>query len=100
MSAAETTAYPSSWKKPPFIKSPLLRWSITLGAAIYLALALGTMDINWQRAAEGLPRGQRFLYAFFPPNFSDNLGVMWDGILRASGWRSFPRLPGSPCPFP
>ena len=82
MSVADQ-AYPSSWRKPPFIKSPFLRWSIYIGAAIYLALAFGTMEVNWQRAAEGLPRGQRFLVAFFPPNFSDNLGVMWDGIFES-----------------
>ena len=28
----------------------------------------------------GLPRGERFLEAFFPPNFADNRGVVWDGI--------------------
>jgi phosphonate transport system permease protein len=82
MSVAEPE-FPSSWKKPPFIKSPLLRWSIIIGSAIYLALAFGTMDVDWERAAEGLPRGKRFLAAFFPPNFSDNLGVMWDGIFES-----------------
>jgi phosphonate transport system permease protein len=41
------------------------------------------MDINWERAMEGLPRGQRFIAAFFPPNFADNRGVVWDGILES-----------------
>lgn len=82
MSVAETD-FPSTWKKPPFIKSPLLRWSIIIGSTIYLALAFGTMDVDWERAAEGIPRGKRFLAAFFPPNFSDNLGVMWDGIFES-----------------
>ncbi|MBT5264195.1 MAG: phosphonate ABC transporter, permease protein PhnE [Rhodospirillaceae bacterium] len=72
--------YPTTWKRPPLISSATLRWSIILGAAIYLALALGTMDVKWSRVAEGLPRGQRFLDAFFPPNFADNRGVVWDGI--------------------
>ena len=35
MSVAEQT-FPSSWRRPPFIKNPLLRWSIIIGAAIYL----------------------------------------------------------------
>jgi phosphonate transport system permease protein len=74
------SAYPDTWKRPPLIKSAALRWSIVLGAAIYLAAALGTMEVNWTRVAEGLPRGQRFLDAFFPPNFADNRGVVWDGI--------------------
>lgn len=75
-----STRYPETWKRPPLIKSSLLRWSIILGAAIYLAAAFGTMEINWTRVAEGLPRGERFITAFFPPNFADNRGVVWDGI--------------------
>ena len=82
MSSASTD-FPSKWKKPPFIKSPTLRWSIIIGSLVYLALAFSTMDIDWERAAEGLPRGKRFLGAFFPPNFSDNLGVVWDGIFES-----------------
>ncbi len=75
--------YPGTWRKPPMISNPTLRWSLILGAAIYLSLALGTMDINWSRLAEGLPRGKRFLDAFFPPNFADNRGVVWDGIMES-----------------
>lgn len=72
--------YPVKWRRPPFIKNPTLRWAIVVGAAAYLAAAFGTMDVNWARVAEGLPRGERFLAAFFPPNFADNRGVVWDGI--------------------
>jgi len=83
--AAKTDApvYPDKWKKPPLIANSKLRWGLIFGAAIYLATAFGTMDINWQRAWEGLPRGQRFLASFFPPNFADNRGVVWDGILES-----------------
>ena len=82
MSSASTD-FPSKWKKPPFIKSPTLRWSIIIGSLVYLALAFGSMDVDWERAAEGLPRGKRLLGAFFPPNISDNLGVVWDGIFES-----------------
>ncbi len=78
-----TSPYPNSWKKPHFIKNPLLRWGLILGTAIYVALALGTMEVNWIRVWEGLPRGQRLLAAFFPPNFSDTRGVIIDGILES-----------------
>jgi len=81
--SSTSTDFPSRWKKPPFIKSPALRWAIIIGSIVYLALAFGTMDVDWQRASEGLPRGKRFLGAFFPPNFSDNLGVVWDGIFES-----------------
>ncbi len=73
-------AYSSHWRRPPLIKNRLIYWSIVAGAALYLSTALGTMEINWTRVAEGFPRGERFLSAFFPPNFADNRGVMWDGI--------------------
>ena len=53
------------WKKPPFIKSNLLRWFIWLGIGIYLAFAFGTLDINWKRVAEGIPRGANFIGGFF-----------------------------------
>ena len=72
--------YPLTWKKPPYIKSASIRWIIYFLSALYLAAAFGTMDINWTRIAEGLPRAERFLDAFFPPNFADNRGVVWDGI--------------------
>ncbi len=83
--ATATPVYPSTWKRPPYIKSSRLRWTLFLGAGIYLAAAVGTMEVNWQRVAEGLPRGERFLAAFFPPNFADNRGVVWDGI-KESIW--------------
>ena len=37
MSIAATS--PRRWKKPPTIQRAWLRWSLALGAAIYLALA-------------------------------------------------------------
>ena len=66
------------WKRPPFIQNPTLRWGLWVGAAIYLALAFGTMEINWDRVAEGAVRGERFLAAFFPPDFV----TRWDSIQR------------------
>ena len=83
---ADTSApYKTTWKRPPFIKNATLRWAIVVGAAVYFATAFGTMDVNWERVSEGIPRGQRFLDAFFPPNFADNRGVVWDGI-KESIW--------------
>jgi phosphonate transport system permease protein len=69
-----------TWKKPPLIKSPLLRWTLWLCAGIYIALAFGTMDINWGRVAEGIPRGQKFLGSFFPPDFTGRWAEILDGL--------------------
>jgi phosphonate transport system permease protein len=74
---------PRRWKKPPLIKRAWLRWTIGLGAAVYLALALGTTEVNWSRIVEGVPRGARFFAAFFPPDFTSRWSEIADGILES-----------------
>jgi len=64
-----TDSYPSNWKKAPFIKNSFVRWLLIVGGAIYLAAALGTMNIDIERVKEGLPRAQRFLDSFFSTKF-------------------------------
>src|SRR3977135_3518051 len=71
---------PRRWTKPPFIRRPWLRWTLGLAAAAYLALALGTTEVNWTRVWAGLPRGLQFLAAFFPPDFTSRWSEIVDGI--------------------
>ncbi len=71
------------WKRPPMIASARLRWGLALGAAIYLSLALGTMEVNWGRVIAGLPRAQRFLGSFFPPDFVSRGEDIYTGILES-----------------
>lgn len=78
-----TQSYPTQWKKPPFIKSSLLRYLIYLGAVTYFFLAIYTMEVNWTRVAEGVPRGIDMVGKFFPPDLSDSRGVILDGILES-----------------
>ncbi|MDH3453303.1 MAG: phosphonate ABC transporter, permease protein PhnE [Gammaproteobacteria bacterium] len=72
-----------TWKRPPFIKNPLLRWGLWLGVAVYVVLAVGSMEINWTRVVEGIPRGQRFITAFFPPDFLSRWEEIFDGIYES-----------------
>lgn len=65
------------------IRNARLRWALGLGAAIYLALAFGTTDVNWTRVWEGLPRGAQFVSAFFPPDFVSRWGAIVDGIFES-----------------
>jgi len=71
------------WKRPPFIANPTLRWGLAVGAAVYLAVAFGTMEVNWSRVADGLPRAQRFIASFFPPDFTSRSEDIFDGILES-----------------
>lgn len=71
MSAVNTTAtYPDRWQKPPFIKSAVLRWSLIIGAIVYLVLAVGSIEVNWQRVMLGLERGWKFIEGFLQPDFT------------------------------
>ncbi len=74
---------PRRWKKPPLIKRAWLRWTIGVGIAVYLTLALGTTEVNWSRVWEGLPRAARFFAAFFPPDFISRWSEIADGILES-----------------
>ncbi|MGI9426055.1 MAG: phosphonate ABC transporter, permease protein PhnE [Hyphomicrobiaceae bacterium] len=80
---SETTIPARQWRKPPFIRDSRLRWGLMLGAGIYLALALGTTEVNWSRVYEGLPRGQKFLAAFFPPDFTSRWAEIIEGLYES-----------------
>lgn len=71
MSAVNTAAtYPDRWQKPPFIKSAVLRWSLIIGVIFYLVLAVGSIEVNWQRVMLGLERGWKFIEGFLQPDFT------------------------------
>ena len=78
-----TNTIQRTWKRQPFIKKPVWRWILWLSIAIYLSLAFGTMEINWDRLAEGIPRGLRFLSGFFPPDFISRWDSILDGIFES-----------------
>src|SRR5437588_6662286 len=69
------------WRPPPLIKRAWLRWLLGLGGVIYLGLAFGTTEVNWARVWDGLPRGARFIAAFFPPDFTSR----WEEIVEGIG---------------
>lgn len=77
---ANTARYPSIWRKPPFIKSSVLRWAIYGGALLYVVVAVGAVDVNWARLSEGAARGARLLAGFFQPNFTSRWGDIAQGM--------------------
>ena len=54
-----------------------MRAALTIGVLIYLVLALGSLEINWARIAQGVDKGWRLLGAFMHPNF----GARWGEIV-------------------
>lgn len=71
------------WSPPPLIASPAVRWALLVGAAAYLAVALGTLDVNWRRVWDGLERGRTFVVAFARPDFVSRRDEIVDGIVES-----------------
>lgn len=77
---AQTSRYPSVWRKPPFIANGALRFAIYGGALLYVVVAVGAIDVNWARLSEGAARGARLLTGFFQPNFTGRWGDIAQGM--------------------
>lgn len=81
MSAAD---YPTHWRRPPqLIQSRHWRIILTLGALVYLVLAIGTVEVNWQRLVLGLERGQRFITGFLQPDFTSRWRDISQGLIES-----------------
>ncbi|RJE89248.1 phosphonate ABC transporter, permease protein PhnE [Paracoccus onubensis] len=71
-----------SWRKPPMIANPVLRWVTILGIFAYILWSVATLPIDWQRVAEGLVRAQRIFSGAIPPSF-ERSGLLIDGFLES-----------------
>ena len=84
VTGATHQSYPTSWKRPPQIfTDPLWRRIIFSGIALYLFLAIGSVEVNWSRVWEGLERGQRFVAGFLVPDFSSRWTDISIGLVES-----------------
>jgi len=62
--------YPATWSPPSYI-IPSKSWRIALYifALAYLIVGIGSVEVNWLRAYEGLDRGAKFVQGFLQPDF-------------------------------
>lgn len=77
-------AYPTTWRRPPQIVTER-RWRIALqlGILIYFVLAMGSVEVDWQRVSIGLERGQRFVMGFLQPDFSSRWNDIYRGLIES-----------------
>lgn len=71
------------WRKPPFVKSPALRWALILGTVAYLIAAFSTIEVDWGRVYIGLDRGWQFILGFANPDFVSRGSDIWSGLLES-----------------
>jgi phosphonate transport system permease protein len=79
MSSA-TASITRTWKRPPRISNPVLRYALLLATLIYLYFAIGSYDVNWSRVYQGLDRGWKFIAAFGHPDFTTRWVDIRDGL--------------------
>lgn len=72
------------WRRPPILV-PSRHWRVIIygGLLVYLALAIGSVDIDWDRMARGLDRGVRFIEGFLVPDFTRRGADIWDGLVES-----------------
>lgn len=76
------TTQPDTWRKPPFIANPVLRYGLYIVTAVYVVFTLATLPIDWDRVSDGMTRAQRIFSGAFPPNF-DRAGLLFDGFMES-----------------
>lgn len=72
-----------NWRPPPLIKRRELRWLLGIACAIYLSFAVGTLQVDWERVAQGLDRGYVFLTAFMKPDFVTHWNDIRHGLIES-----------------
>lgn len=77
-------SYPRRWKRPPqLVTSRRWRLGLPLLVLAYLILAVGSLEIDAARIAEGLTRGARFVQGFLQPDFVSRWGDIRQGLIES-----------------
>lgn len=79
----QKAAQAGRWRRLPLIQSATLRLTLMAGLVVYLILALSSIEVNWERVAEGAVRGLDFLAAFTRPDFISRWEDIWAGLLES-----------------
>ncbi len=72
-----------TWRPPRLVKNPWLRYALIVVAVVYVALGVSSIDVRWERVAEGMSRASRFLGALIRPDFASRWPEITEGILES-----------------
>ncbi|NQD81269.1 phosphonate ABC transporter, permease protein PhnE [Pseudomonas sp. CrR14] len=71
------------WKPPALIPGLTQRCLVVAGLVLYLLLAGASINLDWNRIAEGWSRGLAFAAGFVNPDFTSRGGDILDGLLES-----------------
>lgn len=73
---------PPQWQRIRTIRNPRVRQGLAALAVAYLVWSMATLEINWVRVADGVPRAVDILLRMLPPDFS-RAGLLFRGTLES-----------------
>jgi phosphonate transport system permease protein len=76
------TDLPDSWRKPPFIASPALRYGLIVLVIAYVVWSLSSLPFDWERISDGMSRAGRIFSGAIPPSFARS-ELLIDGFLES-----------------
>lgn len=79
MGAAASRSAPT-WRRPPLFAHAWQKWGTLLVILAYMVWATDSVNVNWERVAEGLGRAVRFLEGFMRPDFTSRGADIWIGL--------------------
>ena len=80
--ASRYATQPTRWRAPRLIANPVYRHGFTLAVVVYLLWSIGSLEIDWGRVVQGLPRAGSIFNRMFPPDFS-RAELLWRGIAES-----------------
>jgi phosphonate transport system permease protein len=69
-----------TWRRPPLFAHAWQKWGTLLVVLAYMVWATDSVNVNWERVAEGLGRAVRFLEGFMRPDFTSRGADIWIGL--------------------
>ncbi len=70
------------WQRIRTIENPWVRQGLAVLAFVYLLWSMATLEINWGRVADGIPRAVDIVFRMLPPNFS-RWSLLFRGTLES-----------------
>lgn len=70
------------WQRIRTIENPWVRQGLAVLAFVYLLWSMATLEINWGRVADGVPRAVDMVLRMLPPNFS-RWSLLFRGTLES-----------------
>ena len=81
-SGTEAAGEAATWNRIRMIDNPYVRYGLIVIGVIYILWSVGTIEMNWTRFTDGIPRAVNMFSRMIPPDFS-RWNLLVKGILES-----------------